>query len=186
MRQYIGTLTLVAHMLVPSVSAQIPARLGIQLSGQLSSGWTVEERDQQEQRITPVSVSTAAGVGAQLSYDFVSWGAGYAGLNLDAEREGVYWSYSAGVLLRPPTGHRVRWHARIGSRLIDVVAPLWYADLGLGADLPVGPALELSLAATKAVPLGEGSRFTGTHTVAVSPRSGPHRFSLGVTWRRFR
>jgi hypothetical protein len=71
--------------------------------------------------------------------------AAYVEADLNAEREGVYGSYAAGVFLRSAGRRPMRLRGRVGGRIINVVAPLAYADLGLGGELFVARTLALGL-----------------------------------------
>lgn len=155
---------------------------GVQLYAFASGGWTVRETDPVENRVTDVELGSGAGLGASLTYHFTGWIGAYAGAEFGAEREGVYGSYGGGVLLRTARRGAVRFHGRLGARIIDVVAALPYADLGLRGELFMTPALALAADLTAEVPLGSGSRHTGLRRVEVSPRGGPERISLGISW----
>jgi hypothetical protein len=156
--------------------------LGAQVYALASTGWTIREVDRQENRVTDIDLSTGGGMGLRLSYDFSRIVGGYAAAELSAESEGVYGSYGAGVLLRMARTGALRFHARFGAGIINVVTSLGYADLGAGGELFLAPGLALGLDLSAAVPLGDGSRDTGTHSVEVSPQGGPRQLSLGLAW----
>jgi hypothetical protein len=164
------------------VRAQNSPGLGVQVHALASSGWTIRETDRVEKRTTDVHLSSGGGLGLRISYDFSRLIAGYAGVDLSAEQEGVYGSYSAGVILQATGNGALRFHARAGGRVINVVAPLGYAELGLGAGVFLSPKVALGVDAGAAIPLGNGSRYTGTHTIEVSPQGGPKRVTLGLAW----
>lgn len=166
----------------PPRSATSPRGPGVQLYAFSSSGWTIRETDRVENRMTDIELSSGAGMGANLMYDFSSWIGAYAGAEFGVEQEGVYGSYGGGVLLRTRRRGAVRFHARLGARILDVAAALPYAELGIGGELFMTPALALGADLTTEVPLGDGSRDTGLRQVEVSPRGGPERISLGISW----
>jgi hypothetical protein len=190
-RRILGTTLLVASLWIRLAPAQEPrsevttiaaGRIGIQAYAVASNGWTIQERDRIEGRTTDVEVGRGAGVGLRVSYELSHPVAAYVEADLNAEREGVYGSYAAGVFLRSAGRGPMRFRGRVGGRIINVVAPLAYADLGLGGELFVARTLALGLDLSTAVPLGDGSRDTGTHRVEVSPEGGPERLIFGVTW----
>jgi hypothetical protein len=119
-------------------------------------------------------------------YDLSSWIAGYAGAELGVEREGAYGTYGVGLLLRMLRTGSARFHSRIGARFIDVVTTLPYADIGFGGELFVSARLALTADFSSQVPLGDGSRNTGLRRVSVSPRGGPERISIGMSWYLYR
>jgi hypothetical protein len=157
-------------------------RLGVQLYGLASTGWRIQEIDRQENRVTDLALTTGGGMGLRLSYEFSRVLAGYAAAELGAESEGVYGSYGAGMLFRIARTGALRFHARLGARIIDVATSLAYTDLGAGGELFLAPGLALGLGVDAAVPLGNGSRDTGTRQVEVSPENGPKRVTLGLAW----
>ncbi|HEY3012139.1 MAG TPA: hypothetical protein VGJ36_05280 [Gemmatimonadales bacterium] len=114
---------------------QSSSGFGVQVYALASSGWTIRERDPLENRVTDVQLSSGGGTGLRITYDFSRRIGAYAGADLNAEQEGLYGSYRAGVLLRAAGTGPLRFHARAGGMVIDVVAPLGYADLGLGGEL---------------------------------------------------
>lgn len=178
----LGLVALAVCLQSTPAEAQNSRRLGLQVYALASSGWTIRERERVENRTTDVHLSSGGGVGLRISYDFSPRIAGYAGADLNAEQEGVYGSYAAGMILRTAGDGPLRFHARAGARVINAVAPLGYADLGVGGEVFVALALALDLEFSAAIPLGDGSRSTSTHMVEVSPRGGPQRVAFGLAW----
>jgi hypothetical protein len=160
--------------------ARTASRLGVELYGVVASGWVVQELDREEGRTTNVDIGTGRGAGLRISYGLSPRVAGYLAADLNVEQEGVYPTYGAGMRLQ--TIGRLRFGARAGGRVIDVVAPLVYADLGIFGELSLAPVLALGLDLSTAVPLGDGSRNTGTHRVGVAARGGPERAEVGLVW----
>jgi hypothetical protein len=107
---------------------------------------------------------------------------GYLEADLTAAAEGVYGSYAAGVILRETGTGSLRLGGRAGARIIDVVTPLLYADMGLEGELFVAPTIALGLDVGTAIPLGDGSRDTGSHRVDVAAKGGPERLRFGLAW----
>ena len=156
--------------------------VGLQLYLLASSGWTLRQTDSIDNTVIDLGVGSGGGVGANLIYDLAHWIGGYAGLEFAVESEGIYRTYGAGVILRTRPRGAFRLHGRAGARIIDVETSLFYADLGVGAELFVTSALAVSAEASVEVPLGSRTRYTGLHTVRLTAREGPKRLSLGAAW----
>lgn len=156
--------------------------VGAKVYALASTGWTIRELDRLEDRVTDIALGGGGGLGIRVSYDFSRRVAGYAEADLSAEQEGVYGSYAVGGLLRTADRGSLRFHARVGGRIINLVTSLPYADLGTGGELFVTPLLALGLDFSATLPIGNGTRNTGTRAVEISPRGGPRRFSFGLAW----
>ncbi|MDY7228400.1 hypothetical protein [Hyalangium rubrum] len=159
-----------------------PSGLYLQPHVHMLSGWTLHVEDSFMQQDYQVELRKGGGVGLRLGYDFTPHVGLFASAELNAEREGPYSGYGAGLTLRTGMLGPVRLNARVGARLLDPVTTLVYGTAGAGLEVFLFRPVSLALEVDGAVPLAEGTRFNGTSQDNVSAEGGPVRGILGITW----
>lgn len=159
-----------------------PSGLYVQAHAHMLTGWTIMVEEAGVAPETQVKLQNGGGLGLRLGYDFTPHVGLFASAELNAESEGPYMGYGAGVTLRVGMGRPLRLNARLGARVLDPVEEMIYGTAGLGAELFLFRPVSLGLEVDAAVPLTGASRLNGGAKQSISANGGPVRGIVALTW----
>ncbi|MDY7228913.1 hypothetical protein [Hyalangium rubrum] len=146
------------------------------------TGWKITVDDPAMQQDTQVELRNGGGVGLRLGYDFSRYVGLFASVEANAESEGPYFGYGAGLTLRTGKFGPLRLNARLGARVLEPVTPIVYGTAGVGAELFLFRTVSLGAEVDAALPLAEATRDNGLTRENVSADGGPVRGIIALTW----
>ncbi len=147
-----------------------------------TSSWSFREIGPGAAPNANVRISAAGGGGMELLYDLGRHLSPYVAADINAETEGIFMTYSAGLNLHSQQTSPFEPYLRGGIGYLSGPVDFPYVAFGGGVEWRLSSPVALDLGIELTEPFGDTSRDTGLNEVDIALDGDQRRLFFGLSW----